>query len=125
MKKQHPRRHRLWLDQGKKCCYCQAGIAYTSATIEHKVPRGEGGTDMLDNIAVACCSCNAVMNRLFCSLGRKNKRAIIRAIRLGKLPIIKGDVVSATFEFVRKKKRVAPFARSRGPRPREIGRAHV
>lgn len=42
------RRHQLSLD----------GAPHTEATVEHIVPRTHGGTDALDNIAIACARCN-------------------------------------------------------------------
>lgn len=72
-------RNILWLKQGGKCCYCeqpmvradedvnvaasQFGIACHEverrrATIEHLVRRCEGGSDIPDNLALACRRCN-------------------------------------------------------------------
>lgn len=42
------RRHQLELD----------GTPRTQATVEHIVPRHHGGTDAIENLAVACASCN-------------------------------------------------------------------
>ena len=43
-----------------KCEYCQCPEAYwpDSFTVEHIVPRQQGGTDDLDNLAWACFGCN-------------------------------------------------------------------
>lgn len=48
-----------------KCIHCNArhtitedGVALTSATIEHIIPRAHGGTDALTNLAIACARCN-------------------------------------------------------------------
>ena len=42
------------------CEYCQCPEAYCpdSFTVEHIVPRQQGGTDDLDNLAWACFGCN-------------------------------------------------------------------
>lgn len=69
----------LWLKQGGLCCYCerpmvradeharvaanQFGITCVEverrrATIEHLKRQCEGGTDALDNLALACRGCN-------------------------------------------------------------------
>lgn len=42
------RRHQLDLD----------GSPRTEATVEHIVPRNHGGTDALENLAIACAGCN-------------------------------------------------------------------
>lgn len=55
--------------QGNRCCYCDKrmvvkqqgqGIPFPAngATIEHLRRKCEGGTDRLDNIAIACLHCN-------------------------------------------------------------------
>jgi 5-methylcytosine-specific restriction endonuclease McrA len=48
-----------------KCLHCNAhlvvsleGEPISRATIEHIVPRGHGGTDALENLALACARCN-------------------------------------------------------------------
>ena len=48
-----------------KCIHCNTrhtlgldGEPLTRATIEHIVPRGHGGQDTLDNLAIACARCN-------------------------------------------------------------------
>ena len=56
-------RWRLAEQQNWRCCWCGirmegAGFALDAPTFEHIVPRSKGGTDELDNIAVACRRCN-------------------------------------------------------------------
>ncbi len=48
-----------------KCIHCGAavlvrldGAPLGTATLEHVVPRAHGGTDDLDNLAIACARCN-------------------------------------------------------------------
>lgn len=48
-----------------KCIHCGArhtvaldGTPLSQATIEHIVPRTHGGTDALENLAIACARCN-------------------------------------------------------------------
>jgi 5-methylcytosine-specific restriction endonuclease McrA len=48
-----------------KCTHCNArhtitldGDPLTLATIEHIVPKNHGGTDAIDNLAIACARCN-------------------------------------------------------------------
>jgi 5-methylcytosine-specific restriction endonuclease McrA len=48
-----------------KCIHCQSRVSVpldgrepAHATLEHIVPRTHGGTDELDNLAVACRRCN-------------------------------------------------------------------
>ena len=49
-----------------KCIHCQRKLALRAdgtplngATLEHIVPRNHGGTDDLDNLAIACARCNS------------------------------------------------------------------
>jgi 5-methylcytosine-specific restriction endonuclease McrA len=49
-------------DRGTECFYC--GVAFTDSgalarTVDHRVPRGAGGTDGLANLVFACQACNA------------------------------------------------------------------
>jgi 5-methylcytosine-specific restriction endonuclease McrA len=48
-----------------KCIHCRrwltlsaAGEPISEATIEHILPRNHGGTDELENLAIACARCN-------------------------------------------------------------------
>gem|GEM_PF-686445 len=50
-----------------KCIHCQArlvvgldGETHGAATIEHIVPRNHGGTDDVENLALACARCNTL-----------------------------------------------------------------
>ena len=52
-----------WLEG--KCIHCNrrlameiSGVVKSTATLEHIVPRNHGGTDELENLAVACRRCN-------------------------------------------------------------------
>ncbi|MCK6544578.1 HNH endonuclease [Myxococcota bacterium] len=56
------RGHECWVG---KCIHCQArlivrldGEPVSRATIEHIEPQTHGGTDALDNLALACARCN-------------------------------------------------------------------
>lgn len=49
-----------------KCIHCQRkltlledGSPLNGATLEHIVPKNHGGTDELDNLAIACARCNS------------------------------------------------------------------
>jgi 5-methylcytosine-specific restriction endonuclease McrA len=53
-----------------KCIHCQARLVVAldgetdgAATIEHIVPRHHGGTDALENLALACSRCNALKGK--------------------------------------------------------------
>lgn len=53
----------VWLG---KCLHCNTHLAValdgtpiSRATIEHILPRTAGGTDQIENLALACASCNA------------------------------------------------------------------
>ncbi|MEM9196044.1 MAG: HNH endonuclease, partial [Myxococcota bacterium] len=49
-----------------KCIHCQRKLALaldgtplSDATLEHIVPKNHGGTDDLENLAIACARCNS------------------------------------------------------------------
>lgn len=49
-----------------KCIHCakklvidQGGTPLNGATLEHIIPKNHGGTDDLENLAIACARCNA------------------------------------------------------------------
>jgi 5-methylcytosine-specific restriction endonuclease McrA len=49
-----------------KCIHCQRKLALhadgtpiNGATLEHIVPKNHGGTDELENLAIACARCNS------------------------------------------------------------------
>lgn len=58
-------RRRLWIQLD--------GQPISRATIEHIVPRSKGGTDALENLALACSGCNHEKGR------RHDRRASARA----------------------------------------------
>jgi 5-methylcytosine-specific restriction endonuclease McrA len=41
---------------GRKCAYC--GAEKVPLEIEHMIPKSKGGTDRIDNLAIACVKCN-------------------------------------------------------------------
>ncbi len=63
-------------DGGWKCRYCEKPLVPIGAedlsdyfgmalpTVEHLPPRSRGGTDALDNLALACARCNATKRAL-------------------------------------------------------------
>ncbi len=56
-------RCRLSEAQNHRCCWCgrhttdERGRGH-SATVEHVVPKAEGGSDDMDNLVMACMRCN-------------------------------------------------------------------
>ena len=60
-------RKQLGVMQGNRCVYCRVTLtwevkhrrlALTCATLEHIVPRVDGGADHIRNLAVSCHRCN-------------------------------------------------------------------
>lgn len=51
---------RRLFDGAKKmeCFYCRTNMKFEDATIDHKVPRCEGGKTIPDNSVIACKKCN-------------------------------------------------------------------
>jgi 5-methylcytosine-specific restriction endonuclease McrA len=51
-------RRNLWLRDGGRCVYCEAKVTLNSFTIDHVLPRSQGGTSSWDNLVTSCQSCN-------------------------------------------------------------------
>jgi 5-methylcytosine-specific restriction endonuclease McrA len=45
---------------GHRCCYCQTAenVAGSLFTVDHVIPESLGGHTTLDNLCLACWSCN-------------------------------------------------------------------
>lgn len=43
---------------GWRCAYCKCALDETTVTRDHKTPLSRGGTDGIENIALACGPCN-------------------------------------------------------------------
>lgn len=83
--------YRVWLRcrlaeaQNWKCCWCgrettEVSGKKNSATLEHIVPRCQGGTDDPDNLAMACSRCNS--KRKHTPVDKFLKHAIITYTKL-------------------------------------------
>lgn len=67
--RQLPRRTILWIEADKKCHWCGrttllcVNVAPDQATVDHRIPRGRGGPDTIENCVSACRQCNEERNR--------------------------------------------------------------
>lgn len=50
---------RILASQSSRCIYCGSDISGGLHTVEHLTPLSRGGTNKVENIALACRSCNA------------------------------------------------------------------
>lgn len=51
----------IYMRDGLGCCYCGAGIEDgIRLTLDHLIPRSEGGTNDAQNLVTACHRCNSV-----------------------------------------------------------------
>ena len=71
----------ILLFQGGKCFYCDKKLELINATIEHIVPRAEGGKNTESNI----CACCGAMNQALGHCSAKKKIALLKKWK-GKLP---------------------------------------
>lgn len=51
-------RRNLWKRDRMRCQYCGAAPRYDEITIDHVVPRAQGGISSWENCVLACISCN-------------------------------------------------------------------
>lgn len=52
-------RHATWEQSDGKCTYCECVLTKESFTVDHVLARCNGGTDDIENLVVACRSCNS------------------------------------------------------------------
>ena len=50
-----------------KCSYCGCELKWKSSSIDHLIPRAQGGSDHFVNLGICCGSCNS----------RKNARCVL------------------------------------------------
>lgn len=48
----------VYANGGGKCSICGKTVSFNRMTIDHKVPLAYGGTNYIDNLQLACLSCN-------------------------------------------------------------------
>jgi len=64
MKAKHKLRERLKRRDGERCCYCYRHMVFRvdfsskMATVEHIVRRADGGSNLMQNLKLACLACN-------------------------------------------------------------------
>lgn len=67
------KRGSLWVMGDKVCHWCKQPTSFTSSlvpwqcTIDHVIPRGDGGRDLHHNIVTACLACNRRRNWEWCA----------------------------------------------------------
>ena len=60
------------------CCFCLKTFLVTELTIEHIIPKIDGGTNRMINLALSCSSCNNDRNRSNFSAFRDYKIGLIK-----------------------------------------------
>jgi 5-methylcytosine-specific restriction endonuclease McrA len=51
-------RNRIYSRDGGMCFYCDTHLMPTRATLDHIIPRSQGGKNVAENCVIACRSCN-------------------------------------------------------------------
>lgn len=51
------KRRQLWT-KDNRCSYCKRALKFEESTIDHKVPRSQGGKNNRENLTLACGPCN-------------------------------------------------------------------
>lgn len=52
-------RYMLYKRDNGRCAYCEKEITQREATIDHILPRAQGGKTVWENVALACKKCNS------------------------------------------------------------------
>ena len=52
------RRFAVWKRDGKRCVYCCDLVTLDSFELDHKVSRGRGGSDNIENLQTTCSPCH-------------------------------------------------------------------
>jgi hypothetical protein len=48
---------RVYIASGRQCAYCHIGVDWRGVSFDHVVPFTKGGQNFLDNLEVACLTC--------------------------------------------------------------------
>ncbi len=78
-KQKRDRRARLLKKNGSRCYLCHKNFLANQLTLDHLKPRSRGGSNKLENLRLACFSCN---NRRSDRLERVNKSLKSSAISI-------------------------------------------
>jgi 5-methylcytosine-specific restriction endonuclease McrA len=57
-------RRNVWHRWGKRCYWCGCPLNDTEFTIDHVIPRAEGGGSTIDNMVPSCRKCNLRKGRM-------------------------------------------------------------
>mgnify|MGYP001596001954 FL=1 len=42
----------------KQCCFCKKTLTFRTSTLEHVIPKSQGGTNEIKNLKISCAPCN-------------------------------------------------------------------
>lgn len=70
------------LEREQGCCiYCGTHVSESKMEIEHVIPKSKGGADSLNNLVLACSSCNQAKGSLDLKEFLKGRSSILRKVR--------------------------------------------
>lgn len=70
------------LKREKRCCiYCGIHASKAKMEIEHVIPKSKGGTDSLNNLVLACTSCNQAKGNQDVQVYLKGKPSVLRRVK--------------------------------------------
>ena len=86
----------LMKKKGLKCVYCNCTNPLL-LTIDHKIPKAQGGTDDESNLQVCCWFCNQLKDRLLHQDFKKYYKSLISLWELKKVKLALPDHINVLF----------------------------
>lgn len=71
----------VWTRDGGSCAYCGESLEFRNATLDHLIPKSQGGSRGPENVVLACLECNREKGKRFSKSHLELAAEIIRRER--------------------------------------------
>lgn len=78
-----------------RCVICGKPVSFKRMTIDHKVPLSAGGTNQIENLQLACLSCNQMKGRMNMEEFWESVRHVYRRYRWLKVKLFLLKLISS------------------------------